>query len=121
MDCQLFFDNALFLTCLSNKMLGQGGAFSFRHHPANNVSAEDVQNHVQVEISPFCRTLKLGNVPGPDLVWGCGQKLWLDVVGTAHMSSSVFNLLFFIQDAVHSAHRTEMGPFIQKGGIDLMG
>ena len=47
-------------------------------HPAHDVAAEHVQDHVQVVVGPFRRAEQLGDVPGPDLVRPAGRQLGLD-------------------------------------------
>ena len=37
-------------------------------HPADHVAAEDVEDHVQVEVGPLRRAAQLGDVPRPHLV-----------------------------------------------------
>src|SRR3989338_371107 len=45
----------LTLQGLLNKPLGQLCRFSIRHHPAHHVTAENVQDHVEVKVSPLRR------------------------------------------------------------------
>ena len=52
---------------------GQRRAFAGRHHPADGVAAEDVQDHVQVEVGPLGRPQERGEVPAPQLVGPRGQ------------------------------------------------
>ena len=53
---------------LGDELLGEVGALALGDHPAHDVAAEDVQDHVEVEAGPLRRPLELGDVPGPDLV-----------------------------------------------------
>src|SRR6266699_1495677 len=41
--------NVLFHATLFDEPLGQLRAFAHRHHPAGDVAAEDIQDHVEVE------------------------------------------------------------------------
>ena len=39
---------------LTDEPLGQPGAFAFGDHPAGDVTAEDVQDHVEIDVvAPF--------------------------------------------------------------------
>jgi hypothetical protein len=48
---------------LSDEFLRQRCALSRRDHPADYVAAEDVEDHVEVEVRPLRRALELGYVP----------------------------------------------------------
>jgi hypothetical protein len=72
--------DVLLFAGLPDQLLGQGRRFRRGDHPAHHVAAEDVQDDVEVEIRPLHRAEELGNVPGPDLVRGRGQKLGLSLV-----------------------------------------
>ena len=64
---------------LGDQLLGQLGALALGDHPADDVAAEDVEDHVEVEAGPLGRPLELGDVPRPDLVGRDGQQLGLGV------------------------------------------
>ena len=44
----------LFLAALLDQPLGQLGAFAISDHPTGDVTAEHIEEHVQVEITPLC-------------------------------------------------------------------
>ena len=46
----------------------QCGGFAQRHHPADDVAAEDIQNHVQIKIGPLGGAAQLGDVLAPQLI-----------------------------------------------------
>jgi len=64
-----------------DELAGQFGAFARRNHPADDVTAENVENYIEVEVGPFGRAAKLGDVPTPKLIGGAGQKFRLLVLG----------------------------------------
>lgn len=47
-----WFD-ALFANGFSDQLFGRFSAFSWRGHPADDLAAEDVEDHIQVEIAPL--------------------------------------------------------------------
>ena len=69
----------------SMSLLGQCGAFARRHHPADHVAAEDVEDDVEVEVGPLGGTAQFGDVPAPQLVGRGGQQLRLLVLGMGEL------------------------------------
>ncbi len=63
MKGQLFPGDPLFFTGLSNQPFGQSGRFSVGYHPANYISAEYIDDHIEVEIAPPDRAFQLGDIP----------------------------------------------------------
>jgi hypothetical protein len=47
------------------------------HHPTDDVTAEDVEDDVEVEVSVLERTRQFRDVPRPQLIGASGQQLWL--------------------------------------------
>ena len=74
-DGELVGADVLLTAGFGDEPLGQLGAFTFGDHPADDETAEDVQDHVKVEVGPLDRAQQLGDVPTPDLVGGGGQQL----------------------------------------------
>jgi len=64
-----------------NKLLSKDARFSMRDHPTHHIAAEDVQDHVEVEVGPLSRPEQLSDIPGPDLVGGGSKQLRLAVDG----------------------------------------
>jgi len=75
MNRQLSRQHILFLTRFRNEALSKRTALVGSNHPANNVSAENVENHVQVKVSPFHWTEQFRYIPGPDLIRPGGEEL----------------------------------------------
>ena len=44
------------------------GAFRVRDTPAHDAAAEDVEDHIEIEVAPLRWPHQFGDVPGPDLV-----------------------------------------------------
>ena len=57
-------DDLLFGSFL-DELPGEFGSFARRHHPTDDVAAEDVQDHVEIEVGPLYGTTQLGDVPAP--------------------------------------------------------
>src|SRR4051794_18449820 len=88
-----------------------------RDHPAGNVTAEDIEHDVKIEVSPLDRTAQLGDVPAPKLVGCCGQQLGLIVSRMYELIAALARLSLLFQDAVHGTSRTEVLPFVQQSGL----
>src|SRR6266704_3202229 len=54
--------------------LGQLRAFAHGHHPAGDVAAEDIEDHVEIKVGPLGGPQQLGDVPAPELIGRGGQK-----------------------------------------------
>jgi hypothetical protein len=92
-----------------------------RQQPADGLSAEYVEDHVQVTPTPKTGPSNLGDVPGPDLVGPRGDELRALVRRvTAHVAT-LANGLLRPQDAVHRRDRREVRAFLQQRGVDLTG
>src|SRR5213594_4227036 len=118
-DDELARADLLLLAGVLDEPFGEGRVLLPREHPSGNVAAEDVKDHVEVEVGPLHRTEQLGDVPRPDLVGGRGQQLGLPVVGVTELIAPLANLLVLGKDAVHRALRAEVVPLVEKRGIDL--
>ena len=57
--------------------------------PADDVAAEHVEDHVQVEAGPLRRPLELGDVPRPELVRPLGEQLRPGVGGVGELVASL--------------------------------
>ena len=55
--------DVFFLESIGDQLLGELGRLSMRDHPADDVAAVDVEDHVQMEAGPFCRTLQWSERP----------------------------------------------------------
>src|SRR5437879_7188979 len=77
MERELIRLDELFLAAVLDQSLGQLRAFAISDHPAGNVAAEDVEDHVQVEVRPFRRSEQLGDVPAPELIGSRGHQFGL--------------------------------------------
>ena len=79
--------DALALTGLANQLLGETGGLSMRDHPADDLSAEDVENHVEVVIGPLRWAVELGDVPAPELIGASCEQLGRGIVRASKLAS----------------------------------
>ena len=119
MDGQHAWLDALFLAGGGDQPLGQFRSFALCHHPAHHVSAEDVQDDVEVKIGPFDRPQQLRYVPRPNLIGPGSQQFRLLVLRMPQLIAALLQLPVCSQDAMHGADRAEIDAFIQQRGIDL--
>ena len=69
-------------------------ALAMRHHPADDVAAEDVEHHVEVVVGPLRRAQELGDVPAPDLVGAQWRAAPASVRGVAQLVAPLAHLAF---------------------------
>src|SRR6267154_1337084 len=69
--------DVLFRATLFDQPLGQLGALAHRHHPPGDIAAEDIEDHVEIEVSPLGWSEQLGDVPTPELLGSRSQKFRL--------------------------------------------
>ncbi len=97
--------DVLFRAALLDQSLGQFRAFAIGDHPAGDVTAEDIQDHVEVEVGPFRRTEQLGDVPAPELI-GSGRQQFRLLVGRMNqLVAALARLALLFQEAIHRANR----------------
>src|SRR4029453_2758521 len=68
MELELTELNAMLRACLGDETLGEGRALMWRERPADDAAAEDVENHVEIEVGPLSWAQQLRDVPAPDFV-----------------------------------------------------
>ncbi len=109
--------NHVFGDRLGDEGLRQFGAFAMRDHPPHDVPAEDVQDHVEIEVRPLGRPEQLGDVPAPQLVRRGGQQLGLLV---RRMDQLIAPLARFPRLGEHPVHRpggAQVGALVQQRGL----
>ena len=88
-------------------------------HPADNVTAEDVQDHVEVKVSPLGWAKQLGDIPGPDLVRRGGQEFGLGISWVTELIAAFTDGGLIAEDAIHSGDRAEVVALVEQSGPDL--
>ena len=102
---------------LGDQLLGQFGGFLRGDHPADDVAAEDVEDHIQVEAGPFGRAFEFRDVPAPDLVGRGGQEFRLGVDRVDALPSALGRLAVRLQGAVQRAHRNVSMTLRHQAGL----
>ena len=77
MNVQLAGLERLLAAGIGKQAFGQFRTLPVGDHPADYMKAEDIQDHIQIEVGPLSRPEQLRNVPTPELVRAGGQKLGL--------------------------------------------
>jgi len=113
--------NAVLRTGLGDEAFSERRALVRRQHPADDVPAEDVEDHVEIEVRPFRRAQQLGDIPAPDFVGTRSQELGCRVVRAPDLIAPLLDLVGGVQNAVHRARRAEIPTLIEQRGVDLRG
>ena len=100
--------DALLQVAFLDEAGGERGGFPFGERPADDVSAEDVEQDIEIEAGPALRSEQAGDVPRPDLVRGGGDELGIGVVRVAELIAPFPDRLFGGQEAVHGAFRAQI-------------
>ena len=109
--------DVLTLVGFCDELLGQGSLFTGRHHPANHVSAENVDDDVEMVVTPFCGAAQFRYVPAPELIGRGRKKLWLAIRGMSELVASFAHFSVLREDAVHCTYRAQVAIFLKKGRI----
>src|SRR5664280_3832818 len=59
-EVELAGNDELLVAGVADQALGELGTFAIGHHPANDIAAEDVQDHVEIEVRPLHRPQQFG-------------------------------------------------------------
>ena len=97
----------------------QGSTFSIGDAPADNASAEDIQDDVKIEIGPFRGSLEFGDVPRPDFIWPHRQQFRLGIDGMAELLAARANFVVGMEDPIQGAHRAMVGALVEQSGVDF--
>jgi len=92
--------NVVLRAGFGDEALGKRRALVRRQHPADDVPAEDVEDHVETEVRPFRGAQHLRDIPAPNFVGTRGQELGGRVARAPDLIPPLLDLLGVIQDAV---------------------
>jgi len=95
--------DVLLLHSVGDELLGEFSGLAMSDEPADDVAAEDVEDHVKMEAGPFGRTLQLGDVPRPHFVWPDRQQFRLGVDGMNSLTTALTGLIPSGQEPIHGA------------------
>lgn len=112
MDRQLFLLDTLLFASILDEPPGQSGGLSMGNHPADNITAVDIEDHIEMVIRPLGRTLQLGNIPRPDLVGAGGQHFRLLIMRPVDLPTPLVDFVMFGQNTIHGTNGTVIHTFI---------
>ena len=103
-----------------DEIAGMVGAFFGPDLPADNISAEDVKYQVKEEEQSFYRPFKIGDIPGPYLIW-CGSPIrcWFSVFTRFFAAAAVILLFLLMENAIHGSFRGDIFSPVCKSRNDL--
>jgi len=108
----------LFRAGIGNEPFGQLRAIAISDHPANYVTAEDIQDHVEIEVRPLRRAEQFRDVPAPELVGTGGQQLGLRVSRMDQLVAALTDLALAPENPVHGANEAMIPALIEKCGVN---
>jgi hypothetical protein len=115
---ELVLHDPLFLAGVLDEALGEFRTLAWGHHPADDITAEDIQDDVEVEVRPFGRSEQLGDVPTPKLVGGSGQQFRFLVRRMGELITALPGFTLRLQEAVPGTDGAGIDALIQQSGID---
>lgn len=71
-----------------------------RHHPADDIATEDIENHIELKVRPFLVAAELCDVPRPELIGRGGQQFWLGIGGMLALLTPVLGLAIGGQQSI---------------------
>jgi hypothetical protein len=90
---------------------------AFRANPER--FAEDIDDHVKVEVGPFGRPHQLGDIPAPDLVGAFGEQFRLLVDRMTQLAAAFSGFGVLLEDPIHGADRAVAGALVEQAGVDF--
>src|SRR5271168_186234 len=102
--CSVSALDILFRATLLDQPLGQLRAFAHRYHPAGDVAAEHIEDHVKIKVGPLGGPQQLGDVPAPELIGSRGQEFRLLVRRMNELVTAFSGFTPPFQQAVHRAN-----------------
>src|ERR1022692_4467006 len=118
MDRQLSRLDFLFVIRISNEPFGQFRTFTVGHHPAHHITAEDVEDHVEIKIGPLRRAEQFRDIPAPELVGTGGQQFGLGVSRMHELVAALTRLSLVFENPVHGANRAMITAFVEQRGVN---
>jgi hypothetical protein len=104
--------NVLTLAGFRNGFFCELGVLAVRDHLTDDITAEYIQNDVEVKVTPLRGTVQLGNIPTPQPIETCGEQFGLGVRRVPKLVAPHPLLSVLGENAVHRAHRARIAAFI---------
>src|SRR5579872_3704629 len=106
---------------LSDQALGQVSALPIRKHPAHDVAAIDVQDHIEIVMLASERSFQVGDVPTPDMIGRTGLQLGLVIDRMPTLSAPLPDRFVLGQKPVHRAKGAQIDVFFEQLSVHLAG
>ena len=87
-----------------HQSLREFGEFGAGQHPARDVEAVNIEDHVEVVVGPLLGPMEFCYVPTPNLIGLGGNQLGLFVRGVGSLATSFTDFVVFAQYAIHGRH-----------------
>ena len=100
------------------KKFGQFGGFARSQHPAHDVTAEDIQHYVKIEVGPFDGTAQFGDVPAPQLIGIGGQQFGLPVLRMDELVAAFADRAILFEHPIHGPNGAYILAGIQQSSVD---
>lgn len=115
MDGELAGGDAVTVGRLAHQLTGQRAVLLGRDHPGEHQPAEQIEHHIEREITSPALGGKLGDIPCPDLVGRGGAQPRNGVMlgGTLGARAAL------AQQPIHGAHRAQILAALEQALIDL--
>ena len=110
--------NVLLAAGFRDKQFGQFGGFARSQHPAHDVTAEDVQHDVEIEVGPFDGTAQFGNVPTPQPIGCGGQEFGLPVLRMGELVAAFADRAILFEHPIHGPNGAYILAGIQQNSVD---
>jgi hypothetical protein len=92
---------------------GQLGALAWSDHPANDIAAEDIENHLRIEVGPLGWAHQFGDIPTPRFVGRRCQQLGLCIGRMGSLVAAFTRVGVLFQNAIHRPCGAVVDAFIQ--------
>ena len=113
--------HAVFFDSVVEQRLKQRGGFRVGDVPADHSTAENIKDHIEIEVGPFDRSHQFCDVPRPDLIGSRRQKLGLLIGGMAQLAAPFADLAVLGEDAIHGSDRAQIDALVEQAGVDFGG
>jgi len=111
--------DALFADGFLDKNSRQLRTLAIGDHPAHDIAAVDVDNHVEVVVGPLLRAMQFGDIPGVHLTRPRRAELGFYVGRTHGLIAPLADFADIVQDAIHRRHRAMPHAFVQQRSVNV--
>ena len=118
MNRQLSRLDFLFAARIRNEAFGQFRTLTVGNHPAHHITAEDVEDHVEIKIGPLRRAEQFRDIPAPELVGSGGQQFRFGVSRMRELVAALTRLARAFQNPVHGANRAMIKALVEQRGVN---